>query len=549
MYNQKQLSQPSLPPYVPEHTRKDKLYNDVLRMLESRNLKFPSTIVNSTGKNFVKTIVDCLWYIDGHHDSLKKQSCHVPSDFSQFVGYNCPELSKHRKRQAGSVCHQTLRSLSSSLFLNLQILFWQHDSWLTLRNSIQSLAVSLADYAEYLSSKNKTMTIIHARATPVWKLSDSISVKYIPACESVVLSRLHSLSQALQQKDDYEHIFLNNSAPDQPRKKYEYIQTLANNGVCSSIVLFTHSSGNNSGNLNFVWKASSNVEESFDRSVQVIEEIKPLLPVFHTRAMRKMMFEKFGRISPSVKPAVLRYFYRDLTGDCSASHDLQESIIDQRVQEIIQMEPEDLNTVVDLQTVKQVESRTKFDTFWSHARLYINEDLGAAVDDRRHGEVTHLAKAISVLDLRQQVASRCPEGTAIPSEEWLRLQFWPKTPHAKVSLHYTGSFNVRFMVQKRQFRKYHEDQHYCAAIFRYLREYAIQLKEYSTMLCIDDKHKLKIGEPGFPVAAAERGRRVLVRSGTYFEVGDHDFTKSSMTPSVAIFQTKLRILGMPAKYL
>ena len=54
------------------------------------------------------------------------------------------------------------------------------------------------------------------------------------------------------------------------------------------------------------------------------------------------------------------------------------------------------------------------------------------------------------------------------------------------------------------------------------------------MLCIDDKHKLKIGEPGFPVAAAERGRRVLVRSGTYCEVGDHDFTKSSMTPSVAL---------------
>ena len=171
------------------------------------------------------------------------------------------------------------------------------------------------------------MKIVHARATPVRKLSNSISVKHIPACESVVLSGLHSLSQALQQKDDYEHMFRNNYAPDQPRKKYEYIQTLANNGVCSSIVLFTHSSGNNSGNLNFVWKASSNVEESFDRSVQVIEEIKPLLPVFPTRAMRKMMFETFGRISPSVKPAVLRYFYRDLTGDCSASHDLQESII------------------------------------------------------------------------------------------------------------------------------------------------------------------------------------------------------------------------------
>ena len=37
-----------------------------------------------------------------------------------------------------------------------------------------------------------------------------------------------------------------------------------------------------------------------------------------------------------------------------------------------------------------------------------------AVDDRRHGEVTHLAKAISLRDLREQVSHRCPPATAIP---------------------------------------------------------------------------------------------------------------------------------------
>ena len=55
------------------------------------------------------------------------------------------------------------------------------------------------------------------------------------------------------------------------------------------------------------------------------------------------------------------------------------------------------------------------------------------------------------------------------------------------------------------------------------------------MVCIDDKHQLKVGEPGFAVAAAERGRKVLVRAGTTFEVGDHDFTKFSIIPSVSLF--------------
>ena len=34
------------------------------------------------------------------------------------------------------------------------------------------------------------------------------------------------------------------------------------------------------------------------------------------------------------------------------------------------------------------------------------------------------------------------------------------------------------------------------------------------------------------MAAAERGRRVPVREDEYFTVGDHDFTKFSLIPSV-----------------
>ena len=37
------------------------------------------------------------------------------------------------------------------------------------------------------------------------------------------------------------------------------------------------------------------------------------------------------------------------------------------------------------------------------------------------------------------------------------------------------------------------------------------------------------------MAAAERGRKVLVRVGTTFEVGDHDFTIFSIIPLVSLF--------------
>ena len=108
----------------------------------------------------------------------------------------------------------------------------------------------------------------------------------------------------------------------------------------------------------------------------------------------------------------------------------------------------------------------------------MNEDVGAAVDDRRHGEITHLARVISVRDLAEQVIAHCPSGIKIRSVEWTRLQFWPKTPAGKSSLHYTGQFRMKFMVQKRQWRHSHVDAHYAAAIFRYMREYALILCDF-----------------------------------------------------------------------
>lgn len=38
----------------------------------------------------------------------------------------------------------------------------------------------------------------------------------------------------------------------------------------------------------------------------------------------------------------------------------------------------------------------------------------------------------------------------------------------------------------------------------------------SVLVCVDDKHRVKVGEPLCPVAAAERGRQVLVHSRSAF---------------------------------
>ena len=234
--------------------------------------------------------------------------------------------------------------------------------------------------------------------------------------------------------------------------------------------------------------------------------------------MRTAMFEKFGRVSPSTKPSSLRYFYRELTGDESAASTTEQADFDKRIKQII-----DPNVLPDLRKL-HTGRPAKFNTFWEECAKFLNKDVGNAVDDRRHGQITHLARAISIRDLVEQVKARCANGTPILSVEWTRLQFWPKTPAAKSSLHYTGQFRMKFMIHQRQWRHSHVDAHYAAAIFRYMREYALMLHDVCAFVCLDDKHKIKIGEPSCPVAAAERGWRVSVRVGEFFTVADHDFT-------------------------
>lgn len=194
MSSQRQQSQPGIPVCVPVRHKKDKLFNDVLGMLKDKKLFFPASEILSTGTMFVKVLVDCLWYLDGHHETLKRQSCPIPDIFSSFIGYNAPELSKHRKRKNVNMSSSVLKFLASSLFQHLQAPFWSSNPlWQTFHQQTLSLAKSLADYADYLSMQNKTMKSIHCRSSPVRQISNSLSLKYVSTCGGAPLRRFEAL--------------------------------------------------------------------------------------------------------------------------------------------------------------------------------------------------------------------------------------------------------------------------------------------------------------------------------------------------------------------
>src|SRR5205814_3229175 len=147
--------------------------------------------------------------------------------------------------------------------------------------------------------------------------------------------------------------------------------------------------------------------------------------------------------------------------------------------------------------------------------------------------------ALSVRDLREIIVERLkiihnnplPSTIHIPSQEWIRLQFCPTNATTTRSIHHTSRFNVKFQVQSRLLRKNSDDAHYCAALFRYLREFCIQYKQWTCLISVDDKHKVPIGVDVAVSTGVQNRHSIVVQSST-LAAADHDFTKLCLMPSV-----------------
>lgn len=88
---------------------------------------------------------------------------------------------------------------------------------------------------------------------------------------------------------------------------------------------------------------------------------------------------------------------------------------------------EDPDVVLDLRSLNPGRSEnTKYDQFWEECDRFLADKT--AVNDRRHGTTSRLAISISIRDFIEQVKHHCDSSVLIPSDEWVRLQFWPKTP-------------------------------------------------------------------------------------------------------------------------
>ena len=194
-----------------EKNRKEKLYNAIIAFLNENQLGWREP--DKYGKSFVGDLCSLLWFIDGHHEVFSSRSCPIPSFFSGFVGYNRPELSKHRKRSISNLSRNRLLEHATSLQDHATNSWIQQPEWATFLTALVKLIESLSSYASYLAIRSNAMKQHHASPEPAVTFSDAVSVRYLPKTVATISPLLSALDSKISESEMYELVYVNDFAP------------------------------------------------------------------------------------------------------------------------------------------------------------------------------------------------------------------------------------------------------------------------------------------------------------------------------------------------
>lgn len=400
--------------------KKLELKNHLIDWLQKNKLGWESSYAKELGVAFVNTLANTLWFVDGNHRTLADRGHGVPPLFESFQGYNKPELNKKRKLDHTKLNAGDLHVYSGSLFTLAGNSYMKRQQWLGVREAVLRLADNLRKHASYLEQQN--VAVQECQAKRMCR-SDMDDFDVLPACSSIkptFAARYGSLQSAILHANDFEPILVEDHSPSCPKQRYNY-----NQGMVVPVKCVKYSYTGSRNHLHFVWKSPENLTEAenLKKNMAIAQELRKKLPTYHTRAMRREFIDSFGRFTSS-KPAFLREAYRRLTGDASAASTTEQDEVDKRIAKLLDTEDPELIWDLRVQNSGRPESYT---VFLEECQHYLESSVETAVDERRHdpvadgGEViTHLARALSVRDLYDQVCKKCPEGTPLPSIQWLR---------------------------------------------------------------------------------------------------------------------------------
>jgi len=84
-----------------ENNKKDRLFNDTVRLFKTNKWGFTNQTAETTGKFVIEAITNTMWYPDPFWERLNSRSVSVPDCLRPLTGYR--ELRKQKKASKGKV--------------------------------------------------------------------------------------------------------------------------------------------------------------------------------------------------------------------------------------------------------------------------------------------------------------------------------------------------------------------------------------------------------------------------------------------------------------
>ncbi|VDI23114.1 Hypothetical predicted protein [Mytilus galloprovincialis] len=201
----------------------------------------------------------------------------------------------------------------------------------------------------------------------------------------------------------------------EPEDRYDRRKWLTDMKLTFPVSIYTYQHGNYMGNLNFLWRIHDDENLRNDmKQLSAVEKLRKEIPIYSSRQVRKTFIDRYTRTG--LKPAVLRDMYRFLTNDDTASESSLQENVDIRVIESI-MDADDPDLLYDLRKHNGNPKCEDLEPFWKELESFLNEKT--VVHERRGADHEYMPCAISLSDLRNQIASRLTNEARIPNLDML----------------------------------------------------------------------------------------------------------------------------------
>ena len=466
-------------------------------------------------------------------------------------------------------------SLANALSFGVaQATFLATERWKGFHDDIIDLHLLIESEQGRLVADNRR---VRQQQSQVFTVADHLGNKQYIEGQPRIGACYEPLQLIVDEKDEYEHIFLSkdeidkwyparsSSEPDgtgrQRRKRFRDDLVLR---VPVGTVLYK-----NLGPVPLIfilWKLPIQPSDRcVTRELKCTAEIIKSLPEYCHRCQWASFQEEFGyqiNTMGCVPTNVLRVMHRRLTGDATASRDMDAEL---RVLAYLLNEGKtefwpDLRAALN-------GSKQRHTAYFKCAEELLESITGAS--PYRHGEVREFTSEqkdmVSIPSLHDAIRERMQQhddptinNAPVPCLQLLHLSMCPRYPSRLVSMNFSSRLNVTRGIQQATMRKKNIDSHYNNAMNVYCNSFIMEVNKLvrdefpdlirpfsnglilvkgAIKISLDDKNHIPLGEPGYPVRTTVRkmNAKLLVdgEANTPYAV-DHDFHRANIRPSVCL---------------